>query len=225
MSARGALLVALDDAEAYLRLATTWIEDGERRGKMKEAAERARAALAVREPENNERLYLLLALFDRRDGAALSDLVRAAREGYERSGPEMQGEDAWAEFDALWNRLDSQGRLGLAAREEPPEDLLHELAGVSAQQTASLIARLRRELAAAREANEPSVDTERPDEPKWIAECSCGWQSIPCTEQAAKVAHADHCGMPPLSRKGPHTLEAMTGITPPVRDTEQEPGS
>lgn len=67
-------------------------------------------------------------------------------------------------------------------------------------------------------------DTERPDGgERWVAECLCGWQSIPCTtEQAARVAHADHRGMPPLGRERPHDLQAMTGITPPfVGDTER----
>ncbi len=41
-----ALEDALAGAAAYLRLAVTWIEDGERRGKMKAAAERAGSVLA-----------------------------------------------------------------------------------------------------------------------------------------------------------------------------------
>lgn len=56
------------------------------------------------------RFYLLLALFDRRDGTAISDLVQAAREGYERQDYE---DDAWQQFDAHWNRLTSDERLKL----------------------------------------------------------------------------------------------------------------
>lgn len=60
-----------------------------------------------------DRLYLLLALFDRRDGSVLADLVRSAREGYERCGFEP---DAWDEFDRLWDSMDSvqRGRLRFA---------------------------------------------------------------------------------------------------------------
>ena len=54
-----------------------------------------------------DRLYLLLALFDRRDGTYIADLVRSAREGFERSAPDMAEDDAWGEFDRLWARRDS----------------------------------------------------------------------------------------------------------------------
>ena len=57
------------------------------------------------------RLYLLLALFDKRDGTLLSDVVRSAREGYERIQPGMDEADAWAEFDSLWNSHTSRERL------------------------------------------------------------------------------------------------------------------
>jgi hypothetical protein len=53
---------------------------------------------------DGQRLYVLLALFDTRDGSELADLVRAAREGWERSHPDMAEDDAWAEFDARWAR-------------------------------------------------------------------------------------------------------------------------
>jgi hypothetical protein len=56
------------------------------------------------------RFYLLLALFDRRDGTAISDFVQEGREAYEREGFEA---DAWERFDALWNRLTSKERLSL----------------------------------------------------------------------------------------------------------------
>ena len=54
-----------------------------------------------------DRMCLLLALFDTRDGTPLADLVRAAREGWERSHPDMGRDEngrAWEEFDALWPR-------------------------------------------------------------------------------------------------------------------------
>ena len=55
----------------------------------------------VREVEAaGHRLYDLLAVFDTRDGSPLAHLVRSAREGWERSGPEMREEGAWDEFDA-----------------------------------------------------------------------------------------------------------------------------
>lgn len=54
------------------------------------------------------RLYLLLALFDAREPSWLGDIVRAAREGYERCDFE---EDAWAKFDRLWDQHDSRERI------------------------------------------------------------------------------------------------------------------
>lgn len=59
------------------------------------------------------RLYCLLAMFDFREDNELSHLVRAAREGYERSDPDMgadENAEAWDEFDARWGRYDSAGR-------------------------------------------------------------------------------------------------------------------
>lgn len=70
--------------------------------------------------EPDDRLYVLLALFDRRDGSPLGDLVRAAREGFERSHPDMGEEDnrlAWEEFDHLWESYDQDERLALT---KPP---------------------------------------------------------------------------------------------------------
>lgn len=65
--------------------------------------------------EHNEgfRLYVLLALFDRRDGTPLADMVQAAREGFERSHPDMAEDDAWATFDRLWESYTSPQRLEL----------------------------------------------------------------------------------------------------------------
>lgn len=57
------------------------------------------------------RLYLLLALFDRRDGSALGDLVQMAREAYEREATEP---DAWDLFDRTWGNLTSGQRLAMA---------------------------------------------------------------------------------------------------------------
>lgn len=57
------------------------------------------------------RFYLLLALFDRRDGSAIGDLVQMAREAYEREDSE---EDAWDDFDRTWANMTSGQRLGLA---------------------------------------------------------------------------------------------------------------
>jgi hypothetical protein len=60
-------------------------------------------------------LYVLLALFDRRDGTPLADIIRAAREGWEREDTE---DDAWAEFDARWDRYTSAERLEMARSRE-----------------------------------------------------------------------------------------------------------
>lgn len=49
----------------------------------------------------SDRLYRALALFDTRDGSPLANIVRAAREGYERSAPDMAEPGAWDEFDRL----------------------------------------------------------------------------------------------------------------------------
>lgn len=51
-----------------------------------------------------DRLYRALALFDTRDGSLKADIVQAAREGYERSAPDMNESDAWARFDMLIER-------------------------------------------------------------------------------------------------------------------------
>jgi hypothetical protein len=64
----------------------------------------------------NDRLYLLLALFDRRDGSQLADLVQSVREGFERSHPDMgesENRHAWDEFDRLWDSYDQHERLAL----------------------------------------------------------------------------------------------------------------
>jgi hypothetical protein len=57
-----------------------------------------------------DRLYSLLAFFDTRDGSPMAELVRSAREGWERSGPDMREVGAWAEFDVLWARRDRDWR-------------------------------------------------------------------------------------------------------------------
>lgn len=68
----------------------------------------------------------------------------------------------------------------------------------------------------------PTTSEEHEDTERWVAECSCGWQSIPCTtNQSATAAHCDHNAMPPLSLVGPHILSAITGITPPTRGAKQ----
>lgn len=52
--------------------------------------------------DRGDRLYALLGFWDTRDLSPLGDLVRSAREGYERSHPDMGPEpEAWAEFDRL----------------------------------------------------------------------------------------------------------------------------
>lgn len=61
------------------------------------------------------RLYLLLALFDRRDGTPLADLVHVAREGYERSHLSMGEPNAWDHFDSLWNFYTSEERIALVS--------------------------------------------------------------------------------------------------------------
>ncbi len=48
-----------------------------------------------------QRLYCCLARFDRRDGSQLADIVQAAREGWERSHPDMAEDDAWLAYDRL----------------------------------------------------------------------------------------------------------------------------
>jgi hypothetical protein len=56
-------------------------------------------------PTDGWRLYIALACLDTRNGSFLADLVRAAREGYERSELE---EGAWDEFERLrarWNEM------------------------------------------------------------------------------------------------------------------------
>lgn len=60
------------------------------------------------------RLYNVLALFDVRDGSPLSRMIQAAREGYERSHPDMDEEDAWAEFDAWWSSFTMNQRTKMA---------------------------------------------------------------------------------------------------------------
>lgn len=52
--------------------------------------------------KDGQRLYVLLALFDTRDGSPLADVIQAAREGWERSHPDMAEDDAWDQFDRLW---------------------------------------------------------------------------------------------------------------------------
>lgn len=64
--------------------------------------------------EAGQRLYNLLALFDERDGSIIGEFVRAAREGWERSHPDMNEDGAWDEFDRLWDNFDSRGRTKLA---------------------------------------------------------------------------------------------------------------
>lgn len=66
------------------------------------------------ENEPGWRLYLLLALFDKRDGSVIGDLVQTAREGYEREG--MGEADAWAHFDHIWLSYTSAQRLELVHR-------------------------------------------------------------------------------------------------------------
>jgi hypothetical protein len=64
------------------------------------------------------RMYCLLALFDTRDGGYIADLVRAAREGYERE--DMGEDDAWDDFDTLWHEYGPAERLRLAGRSFAP---------------------------------------------------------------------------------------------------------
>jgi hypothetical protein len=49
--------------------------------------------------QGGDRMYDCLALFDRRKGTELDDIVRACREGWERSA--MGESRAWDEFDRL----------------------------------------------------------------------------------------------------------------------------
>ena len=66
--------------------------------------------------KDGQRLYVLLALFDTRDGSPVADLVQTAREGWERSYIDMAEDNAWAAFDRLWHSYTSQERLSLARR-------------------------------------------------------------------------------------------------------------
>lgn len=62
------------------------------------------APLPSTRDDDGQRLYMLLALYDDRDGTYMADLVQAAREGWERSHPDMAEASAWDEFDRLWER-------------------------------------------------------------------------------------------------------------------------
>lgn len=65
---------------------------------------------AERRDADGQRLYNLLALFDTRDGSLLADIVRAAREGWERSHPDMGPENnAWDEFDRRFVNYQARG--------------------------------------------------------------------------------------------------------------------
>lgn len=66
--------------------------------------------------EDGQRLYCLLALFDTRDRSVLADMVRAAREGWERSHPDMDEDDAWDEFDRIWSHYTPRQRAALARK-------------------------------------------------------------------------------------------------------------
>ena len=52
-----------------------------------------------------ERLYTLLGAIDTRDGSNLALLIQAAREGHERSHPDMGEINAWDEFDARLSKF------------------------------------------------------------------------------------------------------------------------
>jgi hypothetical protein len=68
--------------------------------------------------ESGDRLYHLLAIFDTRDGTPLAELVRTAREGWERIA--MKEVHAWDDFDACWASLSAAQRseLGMARIEQ-----------------------------------------------------------------------------------------------------------
>lgn len=75
---------------------------------------------------DGQRLYELLALFDNRDGTPMAHLVRSAREGWERSHPDMAEDTAWEEFDTRWaNRGDLQAMI---SRDDEIRDLLEAMA-------------------------------------------------------------------------------------------------
>lgn len=63
-----------------------------------------------KEDQSADRLYRLLGVFDTRDGSIESDLIRAAREGAERSGDDMDEDHAWDEFDRLIEEYNSDRR-------------------------------------------------------------------------------------------------------------------
>jgi hypothetical protein len=56
----------------------------------------------IRRDADGDRLYALLGLYDTRDGSMQANLIRAAREGWERSHLDMAEQGVWDEFDALW---------------------------------------------------------------------------------------------------------------------------
>jgi hypothetical protein len=83
---------------------------------------------ASRSGEGGDRLYNLLAYFDTRDGTPMAGLVRAAREGWERAGPDMPEASAWDEFDALWSRREQPVVVDTRALEAENERLRDALA-------------------------------------------------------------------------------------------------
>ncbi len=78
-------------------------------------ARSSEAVPAHSEEERGERLYQALGLFDWRRGGLVADVVRAAREGWERSSPEMNESGSWAEFDALIERVEPSHIRAFAA--------------------------------------------------------------------------------------------------------------
>jgi hypothetical protein len=62
--------------------------------------------------QGGDRLYDVLALFDFRDDSYTGHLVKAAREGWERSA--MGEPNAWREFDEQWNDAPSEDRVRFA---------------------------------------------------------------------------------------------------------------
>lgn len=74
---------------------------------------RGALAEASNAQERGMKLYIALAMLDTRDGSLIAQIVQAAREGFERSHPDVNEKGAWGEFERLrsaWNRLSATER-------------------------------------------------------------------------------------------------------------------
>lgn len=63
-----------------------------------------------------DQLYRALAIFDKRDGSPEGWVAQSARQGYERSHPDMGEKGAWYEFEAAIARYRTRQRANLLQR-------------------------------------------------------------------------------------------------------------